>query len=138
MEFEDETVAQLAEGRFRAQLVEVYRQFDKPCYVFLPRLFVINELNARIKKEDKQERIKRIPLIGKMIYRSIPSNYVDSSERSRFVLSLMNNLGIDYLDKYKLNEIRENIGEFYTKYYRENYERKHRESLIKYENGLKK
>lgn len=138
MEFTDETIERLAEDRFRAQLIEVYRQFDSPRYVYLPKLFVINELNARIKKEDKQEKLKRIPLIGKMIYRAIPSNYVDSSERSKFVLSLMNNLNIDYLDKYKLNEIRANVGEFYAKYYRESYERKHRESLLKHKNALQK
>lgn len=132
MEFTNETIARLAEDRFRAQLVELYRQFDKPCYVFLPRLLVINELNARIKKEDKQKRLERIPLIGKMIYRAIPSHYVDSSERSRFVLSLMDNLGIDYLDKEKINEIRKNVDTFYSRYYRESYEHKHRESLLEY------
>ena len=136
MEFADETIIRLAEDRFRAQLIEVYRQFDRPCYVFLPKFFVENELNARIRKEVKQERLKRIPLIGKMIYRYVPTNYVDSSERSKFVLSLMNNLGIDYLDKYKLNEIRENIDEFYTKHYRESYERHHRQSLLEHNNEL--
>ena len=137
MEFTDETISRLAEDIFRAQLIELYRQFDKPCYVFLPRMFVENELNARIKKEDKQKMIERIPLIGKMIYRAIPSNYVDSSERSRFVLSLMDNLGIDYLDKEKINEIRGNVNIFYSKYYRENYERKYRESLLSHKDILK-
>ena len=138
MKVTDETIKQLARDRFGAQLIEVYRQFDYPCYVFLPRMFVENELNARIKKEDNQERIKRIPLIGKMIYRAIPRNYVDSSERSKFVLSLMDNLGIDYLDKEKVNEIRASADDFYEKYYRESYERQHRESLLKNKNYLEK
>ena len=138
MEFTDTTIAQLAEDRFRAQLIEVYRQFDRPCYVFLPKFFVENELNARKRKEEKQEKFKRIPLIGKMIYRQIPAHYVDSSERSKFVLSLMDNLGTDYLDKEKINEVRENLNEFYSKYYRESYERQQRESLLKYKNGLEK
>ena len=132
MEFTKETIARIAEDRFRAQLVELYIQFDKPCYIFLPRLFVVNELNARIKKEDKQKRLEKIPLIGKMIYQAIPRNYVDSSERCRFVLSLMDNLGIDYLDKERLNEIKKNVDTFYSKYYRESYEYKHRESLLKH------
>ena len=138
MEFTDETIARLAEDRFRAQLIEVYRQFDKPCYVFLPRVLVINELNARIRKEDKQKRLERIPLIGKMIYRAMPSDYVNSSERSKFVLSLMDNLGIDYLDKEKIDEVRENLNEFYSKFYRESYERQHKESLLKHKDILEK
>lgn len=122
MEINQPTVQRMAKDCFHAQLIRVYRKFDTLEYKHLSKDFVVNELNARKKKEKRLDRINKIPLIGNTIYGAIPSDYTTSSAESKFILSLMNNLGVYYLDKKDVGKIWKKKDEFYEKYYREKYE----------------
>ncbi len=120
----------LAREIFHAQLLSLYREFDVAENMYLSKETVLNELNKRKKKEDKLEKRKKIPLIGKMLPRYIPGGYCGSSAESKFILSIMNNLGINYLDNKIVKYIWNNQKQFYEKYYREDYE-KEREIRLK-------
>lgn len=130
MDVTREEIQTLARDIFHAQLLSVYREFDVAENIYLSKEIVLNELNKRKKKEDKLEKRKKMPIIGKMLPRFIPGGYCGSSAESEFKLSIMNNLGIDYLDNKVVKYIWNNQKEFYEKYYREDYE-KEREIRLK-------
>ncbi len=130
METTRETIQTLDRDIFHAQLLSVYREFDVEENVHLSKEVVITELNKRKKKEDKLKKINKIPLIGKMMPRFIPSGgYCGSSDESKFILSIMNNLGIDYLDNKVVKFIWKYRQEFYEEFYREDYEKEHETRL---------
>lgn len=121
-----------AKQNFEAQLNELYKRSDIKARFMLPRDFVVRELNARRNHEAKREKLKQMPLIGKMIYKNIETNYHESSCEPEFVLSLMDNLGIEYLNNDALKQIQDNQDAIYEKYYRKEYERKYAEKEAKY------
>ncbi|MBR6778580.1 MAG: hypothetical protein IKM43_00285 [Clostridia bacterium] len=123
MDATHEKIETLSKDIFHAKLLSVYREFDDIENIHLTKTAVLNELNKRKKIEDKIEKINKLPLIGKMIPSFIPGGYCGSSEETKFILSIMNNLGIDYLDNNVIKYIWNNQKEFYEKYYREDYEK---------------
>ena len=92
MEFTHERTKRFAKDAFNADLDGIYKRFSIKARFILPREWVVNELNARKRKEENKEKIKELPLIGKMLYRYMP--YYRSYE-SEFLLTLMDKLGLD-------------------------------------------
>lgn len=138
MEIKDETIQIVAKDIFREQLFSIYKKFDVPEHIYITKESIVNELSTRKEKENNVEKINSIPLIGKMIYRSIPRNYYKSSAESEFILSLMNHLDVDYLDNNIIKEIWENREAFYEKYYREKRESESRKRLQSFKSqGIK-
>lgn len=133
MEVNRERIQTLAWSIFHSQLLNVYRTFELSEDVYLSKETVLHELNKRKKKEDKLEKMKKFPLIGKMIPRYIPGGYCGSSSESKFILSIMNNLGVDYLDSKIVKDIWHNQKEFYLKHYRKSYEKEREIRLKMYE-----
>lgn len=69
-------------------------------------------------RENKKEQIKKVPLVGESIYRMIPrKDFVKSSELYKFILSLMDNLNLEYIDKSRIQQISDNRDEIYEKYF---------------------
>ena len=119
------TVAKIAKQRFDNQLNSLCNRCNVKARFMLPREFAMREVKAnQIKKqkaEHGQEKAKQIPLIGKLISKHLSVSDEDLSQ-SQFILSLIDNLGLDYLGTDELKQIVQNKEEIYQMYYRNDYE----------------
>lgn len=131
-----EKTKMFAKDNFKIQLNDFCKRCDIKARFMLPRSFVVNELNARIRQKEKREKLKQIPLIGKMIYKNRAITYHESKCEPEFILSLMDNLGLDYLNNDSLKYIVENQDEIYEKFYRKDYERMYAEREARYRESL--
>ncbi len=118
-------VTRIAKKRFDNQLNNLCNRCNVKARFILPREFVVREVKAaqisKQKTEERREKVKQLPLIGRLISRHISVSDEDLSQ-SEFILSLMDNLELDCLGTDELNQIRQNKEEIYEKYYRSDYE----------------
>lgn len=121
-----------SKDKFNVQLNDLADRFNVKAKFILPREWVVNELNARKIKEQKKEKLKHLPLIGKMISRTIPTNSNKRSSESEFILELMDKLGLECLTTDLLSEILKNREEVYEKHFKTDYENEIRVKLENY------
>ena len=119
MEYSKETIEEIAENVFRTQLLNLVSIFDSSEFVCVRREDVVEELQSQKKREERFEKIGQIPIVGKAIYKAMPKNNSTTSDNCEFMLSVMDKLGVNYLDANIVNSIREKPVVFYEKYYRE-------------------
>lgn len=114
MEFTHSDVRKAVKSIFNSKLNTLYDEFINNEDLVLTKELILSEFKKKKAKEDKREQIKKIPLIGESIDRIIPrNNFIKSSERCKFILSLMDKLGLQYIDKKQMQDISKNRDTIY-------------------------
>lgn len=132
MEFTHTDMRQMIKSIFSTKLNKIYDEFINNGDIILKKESVTIEFKKKKEKENKKEQIKKVPLVGESIYRMLPRNYKTSSDRCKFILSLMDNLKLEYIDIHKMQQIMENRDEIYEEYYCRDYEYEFSAKLAQY------
>jgi len=114
-----ECVQKSAKYLFEDQLKSVdmrLKDFDGQ----ISRHQAVSEHSISIKKEARQNKVYKLPLIGRMIHRPKLA-----SKTYRLIISLLDNFKLELLDNQSMQWILEHKDEIYEKYYREDYERRY-------------
>ena len=85
----------------------------------------IMEYNKRIQKGEKQSKIYKLPLIGKMIYNNKIHNYATTSGMYKLILSLFDNFNFALITRWHILGLLQNIDSIYEKFYKDYYKEKH-------------
>ena len=118
MEFTHQDMRKAVKSIFNTKLNKLNDEFTNDRDLVLTREFVESDFKNKKAKEDKREQIKKIPLIGKSIDRIVPrKDFAQSSDRCKFILSLMDKLSLEYIDISKMQEIAENRDKIYEEYF---------------------
>ena len=118
MEFTHQDMRKAVKSIFNTKLNTICDEFKNDEDLVLTREFVESDFKKKKAKENKREQIKKIPLIGKSVDRVIPrNNFARSSDRCKFILSLMDKLNLEYIDIKQMQEITENRDSIYEDYF---------------------
>lgn len=119
MEFEDKE--KNARRIYNLHISEVYYELEKHRGV-ITKEYARSELIARLKKESRSKKIKKVPIVGKYFKQKNKYAYYSSSALYKFILSLMENLEVGNLNFDILeNIIKENKNDLYENCYRNDY-----------------
>lgn len=138
MEFTHQDIRRAVKSIFNTKLNTICDEFVNNGDLVLTKELVLNEFQKKKAKEDKREQLKKIPLIGKNVDRVIPRNgFAKSSDRCKFILSLMDKLSLEYIDKKQMQDISENRDSIYEECFCGDYEYEFSSKMADYmANGL--
>lgn len=114
----DEYVQRAAKELFNHRLKDIIVQLQN-CGGEINRELAMHQYSSCIKKEKTQNKIYKMPLIGKMIHRS-----KNHSKTYSMIISLMNNYKLDLINVQHMEWIMEHRDEVYNQYYREDFEKR--------------
>ncbi|MBO5909984.1 MAG: hypothetical protein J6Q15_00595 [Clostridia bacterium] len=106
---------------FELHLNVIMREI-KYCGGAISQQEAIREYNKRIQKEERQSKIYKLPLIGKMIYNNKIHNYATTSGMYKLILSLFDNFNFALVTRWHILGILQNIDSVYEKFYKDYYE----------------
>ena len=117
MELTHNNIREIVKTIFNTKLNSLNDKFIKNKNLVLTKENVATKYEKKKNRENKKEQIKELPLIGESVYNMISKNRNNGSDRYKLILSLMDNLNLEYIDKSRMQQIIDNRDEIYEKYF---------------------